>query len=81
MAADCPTLLSNGAYVLCTPTETGVDVVFNDPINSISGTYSIIPSLITCPDLVGDVVLLGWQVVAVLVTAWSFKVLFTTLRQ
>lgn len=76
VSADCPVLLSNGSTVSCVPTASGVDVTYFDPFNAVTTSHSITPSLITCPDLIGDAVTLGWQIVLVLVTAWAFRILY-----
>ena len=83
IAADCPTISTDGAYVLsCVPSSTYISITRTPLDGSTSDTLQVTPVQIYCDKTgsINDITEVAWLVVLVWVTAWGFKKMADTIR-
>lgn len=91
IAADCPTISTDGAYALaCIPSSTYISItrtplisITRTPLDgSTSDTLQVTPVQIYCDKTgsINDITEIAWLVVLVWVTAWGFKKMADTIR-
>lgn len=83
IAADCPTISTDGAYALaCIPSSTYISITRTPLDGSTSDTLQVTPVQIYCDKTgsINDITEIAWLVVLVWVTAWGFKKMADTIR-
>ena len=83
IAADCPTISTDGAYSLaCVPSSTYISITRTPLEGSTSDTLQVTPVQIYCDKTgsINDIIEIAWLVVLVWVTAWGFKKMADTIR-
>lgn len=83
IAADCPTISSDGVYLIqCTPSSINISVTTTEIISGTQATRAWIPDQLLCNSpSVADTVELAWLVGGVWVAAWTIKMVAEVIRR